>query len=129
GQLAVVPVVHARLVVVEVHLRRTADHVQVDDLAGLRREVRAGRRGRGVGACGAGSPVAAEQRGQRGPADGIDAAAEELAAGFVAKPIMDRIHGITPIRLRTSATLTGRPVSGSRYDGRGSATEAGPPSA
>ena len=35
GQVLVVPVVHLRLVVVEVHLRRAADHVQIDDVLGL----------------------------------------------------------------------------------------------
>ena len=39
---------HLRLVVVQVHLRRAADHVQVDDVLGLGREVRA-RRKRAVG--------------------------------------------------------------------------------
>ena len=39
GQVLVVPLVHHRLVVVEVHLRRPADHVQVDDVLRLGSEV------------------------------------------------------------------------------------------
>ncbi len=51
GQVLVVPGVHLRLVVVEIHLRRAADHVQIDDVLGLAGEVRAGqvRTGRGGG--------------------------------------------------------------------------------
>ena len=39
GQVLVVELVHLRLVVVQVHLRRPADHVQVDHLLGLGGEV------------------------------------------------------------------------------------------
>ena len=41
GQVLVVPVVHDGLVIEQIHLRRTADHVQIDDLLRLGREVRA----------------------------------------------------------------------------------------
>ena len=35
GQILVVQLLHLRLVVVQIHLRRAADHVQVDDVLGL----------------------------------------------------------------------------------------------
>ena len=41
GQILVEPLVHLRLVIVQIHLRRTADHVQIDDLLGLGRKMRA----------------------------------------------------------------------------------------
>ena len=40
GQVAVIPLPHDGLVVVQVHLRRSADHVQVDDLLCLGRVMR-----------------------------------------------------------------------------------------
>ena len=43
GQILVEPVVHLRLVVEGLHLRRRADHVQVDRALGLGREVRQSR--------------------------------------------------------------------------------------
>ena len=43
GQVLVVPGVHLRLVVVEIDLRRAADHVQVDDVLGLAGEVGTGQ--------------------------------------------------------------------------------------
>ena len=84
GQVLVVPVVHDRLVVEEVHLRRAADHVQIDDVLGLGDVVlqpRHGRPGQGVG--GLGLAFAAEERGEGGPADGVGALLEEIAAGDV----------------------------------------------
>lgn len=39
GKVLVVPVVHLRLVVEQVHLRRTSDHVKVDDVLCFRGEV------------------------------------------------------------------------------------------
>ena len=44
GQVLVVPILHLRLVVVQVHLRRPADHVQIDHVLGLGRKMRAARR-------------------------------------------------------------------------------------
>ena len=49
GQVLVVPLAHLRLVVVQVHLRRAADHVQVDDVLGLGGEVGQAAAGRRVG--------------------------------------------------------------------------------
>ena len=48
GQVLVVPLLHHRLVVEQVHLRRAADHVQVDDVLGLGREVGRHRRRRAL---------------------------------------------------------------------------------
>ena len=81
GQIFVVPVEHLGLVVVEVHLRGAADHVQVDDALGLGREVGAGG---GVGA-------AAESRQGRG-AEREAGRGEELAAGFVADVFVKEAH-------------------------------------
>ena len=40
GQVLVVPLLHHRLVVVQIHLRRPADHVQIDDMLRLGGEMR-----------------------------------------------------------------------------------------
>ena len=51
GQVLVEPVLHLRLVVVQVHLRRRADHVQVDGALRLGRKVRQARQARRSRAC------------------------------------------------------------------------------
>ena len=100
GKLLVVPLVHHRLVVVEVHLRRPADHVQVDDVLRLRGEVgqpgqRPGRRRPVAGAGAAPQSLVAQQRGQGGPAHGIGPPAEELAAGLILDVFLERAHSCT----------------------------------
>ncbi len=91
GQVLVEHGVHLGLVVVEVHLRRPADHVQVDDLLGLGRVVERDGIGLALAVVAAGQTLA-EQRRQGRPADGVDAAAEELTAGFVAKKVVEEGH-------------------------------------
>ena len=89
GQILVEPLLHLGLIVEQVHLRRPADHVQIDDVLGLGCEVRAQRAveahlaGRGGGV---GRSIAAKQRRQRGGAQGIGSAAKKLPAGFSADP-------------------------------------------
>src|SRR5262249_11398716 len=93
------PLAHLRLVVVEVHLRRAAHHVQVDDVLRLRDEVRAlGGRLPSLAPPklgGMGGPRRRRGKGfptkghEGGPADGAGAAAQELAAGFQADPLLD----------------------------------------
>ena len=62
GQVLIVPLIHLRLIVVQVHLRRTADHVQVNHMLGFRREVRERRVRRFSGQQTAGA-FTAQQRG------------------------------------------------------------------
>ena len=81
GQVLVVHGVHLRLVVVEIHLRRAADHVQIDDVLGLAGEVGTGQ----VGQLGCGGDAAAaggrQQRSRRRAAERADGQVEELTAG------------------------------------------------
>src|SRR5262249_987021 len=90
GRVLVVPLAHFRLVVVEVHLRGAADHVQVNHLLGLAGEVRAGRVGRGLG--GRPGAVAAQERGQCRPAEGVRTRGEEVPPGEVAAEVLKEIH-------------------------------------
>jgi hypothetical protein len=93
GQVLVVPLLHLRLVVVEVELRRPADHVQVDDVLGLGREVGQDRlvrlflhRRR---------PRAAADPRERGECrhpHRIRPPAEELAACLVPNPFLKETH-------------------------------------
>ncbi len=86
-----------RLVVVQVHLRRAADHVQIDDVLGLGGEVRQS---------GAEPPCRSARRRPSRPSSpseasaaqpqGIGAAAEELAARLVTAPYSSKqVHGRT----------------------------------
>src|SRR5262249_61470521 len=83
GQVLVVPVEHLRLVVEEVELAGPADHVQVDDVLGLGREVGL-RQGRGVpgvrpGCAGFGT----EERPEGGGPEQVGTTEEEVPAGEV----------------------------------------------
>ena len=71
GEVFVVPVLHAGLVVEEVELRRRADEVEVDDARGFGREVgEGGEAAFGFGFCGAGSSRPGfEERGEGRGAD------------------------------------------------------------
>ena len=51
GQVLVVPLVHRRLVVIHVHLRRPADHVQIDHLLGLGGEMKRAGQWAAAGRC------------------------------------------------------------------------------
>src|SRR5262249_33680638 len=96
------PLLHFRLVVVEVHLGRAADHVQVNHVLGLCGKVRLGhgRAEAGLGAAagrGCGSTAGAHQTGKRRSTDGICAAGEELTARLKANPLFKKwVHGATP---------------------------------
>src|SRR5262249_21943581 len=112
GQVLVVPVLHDRLVIVEVHLRRPADHVQVDDVLGLGGVMRADRRG----ALGAAGFFLTEERRQRPHANGVPAGAGEVPAGEVQAKVMEWMHGVTPVgdsRSECATILSTR--SASRY--------------
>src|SRR5262249_59696249 len=92
GRVLVEPFAHLRLVVVQVHLRRPADHVQIDDVLRLCRVVCPGRfravrgRGRGTGA------VGVQQRGQGSPANGVCSGGKEVAARHVQNKLIEGIH-------------------------------------
>ena len=125
GEILVEPVVHERLVVVEVHLRRPADHVQIDDVLRLRRE---------VGAVGARHPRHAviphncrpaaiatgqalpHQGGERRPAEEMAPALEEPAAREILskrrKVGRKRVHGETPTGQREAIEDRTEPFSG-----------------
>ena len=93
GQILVEPVVHRRLVVEGLHLRRRADHMQIDRAFGFRREVRQGGQSfadvemRG----GSGSCFRAQQIGERGDAESARAASKELAARFCLQAFAQRV--------------------------------------
>ena len=99
GQVLVEPLVHLGLVVVEVHLRGAADHVQVNDVLGFGREVSEAGEFLGGGVllvalfAGAAEGFTAHERGERGPADSVGALAEEVAAGFVLDVVLEGVHG------------------------------------
>ena len=90
GQVLVVPLVHHRLVVEQVHLRRPADHVQVDDVLRFAGEMleRFGFALRSIGCAvvshcpAAHAAFFAEKRGERGPAGDAAGFAEELTTRF-----------------------------------------------
>src|SRR5262249_17826020 len=86
----VIPLLHDRLVIVQVHLRRAADHVQIDDLLGLAGEVRLHRRmpGRAIAA----GSVGVQKRRKRGPADGMRAGFEEVAASDGLAEVVEEGH-------------------------------------
>src|SRR5205823_1559677 len=73
GEILVVPVFQARLVVEHVLLRRTAEHMQVDGALGLGRE---------VGETGQSTAVGLKERPERRDAQSAGAASEKLATGF-----------------------------------------------
>src|SRR5690606_5836746 len=76
------PLLHDRLIVVQVHLRRSTDHVQIDDVLDLSREVRG--HGSGMHWIGAGSISASgQQRGQGRPSEQVRSLREEVPAGDV----------------------------------------------
>ena len=115
-QILVVEVLHPRLVVEEVHLRRAADHVQVDDVLGLAREVRPGRaraehRRRLAG--GQAARAAAHQGGPEGErAERPGAAREQLAPGGDEERRAGGGHGRGSVREWAGAVT----CSGSRRD-------------
>ena len=125
GEILVKPVVHHRLVVVDVHLRRPADHVQVDDVLRLRGEVGAvgtgdsryaviPHDGRPAGiATGQALP---HERGERRPAEEMAAALEEPAAREVLSERREvgreRVHGETPTGQREAIEDRTEPFSG-----------------
>jgi hypothetical protein len=79
---------HLRLVVEQIHLRRPADHVQIDHALGLRRELRAWRmRVRCIG------QGFAKQRSQRRAAEDVFPASEELTTGLIGVPFLEEVHG------------------------------------
>ena len=91
GQVFVVPLLHHRLVVVEIHLRGTADHVQVNDVLHLRWKMRKREFPRGIV-----TPQfhrTAKQRSKGGVSERVFTAAEELAAGFVTIELFKQAHG------------------------------------
>ena len=74
GQVLVVPLLHHRLVVVQIHLRRPADHVQIDDVLGLGRKLFGGGCERPVmPRCWPHGRACPQQRRQRRPADCVRA--------------------------------------------------------
>ncbi len=92
-QILIEKILHLRLVVVQVHLRRSADHVQIDDVLRLRGEVRQvfldvlnGRFRRTEQLLGT------QQRRQRGEPDGAGSAAKELPSRFSSHPFLKGIH-------------------------------------
>jgi hypothetical protein len=91
GQVLVVHLEHLGLVVVQVHLRRAADHVQVDDVACLGREVRPAGLG-GVGLAVRAGAVGAEERRQGGRAEREAGRGEELATSFQAVEFAEEAH-------------------------------------
>ena len=89
GQVLVEPLVHLRLVVEQVHLRRAADHVQIDDVLGLGRRSAGRRRAprrRRRRVAGAAHGAVRQQRGQRGRAEGVGAAARRTGGAFRCGP-------------------------------------------
>ena len=97
-QVLVVVLAHLGLVVVQVHLRRAADHVQVDHLLRLGGEVghrvlRRGRRPASEPGPAAARRPPAHQRCQGGAAHGVGPPAEELPAGLVTHVIFKEVHG------------------------------------
>ncbi len=92
GQVLVEPLGHLGLVIVQVHLRRAADHVQVDDVLGLAREMRSGLRLKLLGP----GAFLGQQAGQRTPADGVHGLAEEVPAGQQLQRFTNGVHGDSP---------------------------------
>ncbi len=92
GQVLVEILLHLRLVVVEVHLRRAADHVEIDHVLRLGSEMgevlphRLGRFRR------AAEPIRSHQRTQRRPADGIRPATKKLPPRLGFDPFFIGIH-------------------------------------
>src|SRR5206468_11192511 len=82
GQVAVEPLAHLRFVVVQVHLRRGADHVQVDGPRRLGGEVGQTRLPANRGAWAVRAGGVAEERGERQGAEAAGTLSEGLAAGF-----------------------------------------------
>ena len=92
GRSLSIPVLHLRLVVVQVHLRRPADHVQIDDVLGLRRRNAAGRRPSGCRLGGRASAIMlAAERGDR-PSRGLrgrrTGAGSRVAYGLICRKSM-----------------------------------------
>ena len=90
GQILVVPLLHLRLVIEQVHLRGTADHVQVDDALRLRRKVGGHLAGSGERAPAEGL---AQQRTQCGVTEDIATPRKKPAPGFKGLPIVQGVHG------------------------------------
>src|SRR5262249_668031 len=103
GKILVIPLLHLRLVVEQVELARPADHVQVDDVLGLGREVSLWQGGvepgRGPGA----GLLLAEERPQGGRAEEVRPAEEEVPAGDVPDVVVEGVHGRLAVRNWLSA--------------------------
>ena len=101
GQVLVVPLVHHRLVVVQIHLRRPADHVQIDHLLGLRREMRQIRGNvfsRFRAARIAAGQAIAHQRCERRSAEQVASLGEEVAACEVLTELVEGVHDFLVVR-------------------------------
>ena len=105
GQVLVEPLLHPRLVVEQVHLRRRADHVEVDGPLRLGREVRQPRASRvAAGILAAPSGLVAQQAGQRDGAEARGRLARRTGGGFRAEhEFVQRIHGRVPHLFSTSS--------------------------
>ena len=81
GRSLSIPLAHCRLVVEQVHLRGSANHVEIDGALGLGREV--GQSGQATGGFTCGLAFDAQQRGKSSHSQAAGSAREELAAGLV----------------------------------------------
>src|SRR5690606_13646611 len=90
------PLVHPRLIVERLHLRRRADEVEVDGAIGLGREVRQ------VGAAGpldsrrGAAELRSEHGRERDAAEAASAAGEELPPGFGQDTFVSGVHFVLP---------------------------------
>ena len=97
-QVFVIPLLHHRLVIKQVHLCRSANHVQIDHTLGLRRKLRAlsvttGRTGHRF----------TKQRCKRRATEHIFTAGEELTAGLISVPFLEESHGDADYLFSTSS--------------------------
>ena len=101
GQVLVVPLVHHRLVVEQVHLRRPADHVQIDDVLRLRREVRAAQRRAPASRPALRASALPRQRRQRRRAQQVRARGQEMPPRDVQSKFVEWVHGIVRVSFAT----------------------------
>jgi len=88
-QVFVIIGLHLRLVVEQIHLRRSTDHVQVDHALGLWRKLRPlSMRIRCI------RQRLAKQRSQRRTTEHVFTASEELMTGLIGVPFLEEVHGI-----------------------------------